>query len=377
MNSRKTVLILIVGVVIVMTATLLNKNNARPNRSALSLESDLKIPVSVTKGGRLEHARILWDFFFNKSADTRPSGEMPVQTVTEEQLLAATNNTVYRLGHSTVLMKLHDEFWITDPMFSDRASPFQFAGPQRFHQPPICIDELPPIKAVIISHDHYDHLDHASIMKLAGKVEYFLTPLGVGDILIDWGVPSAKIRQLDWWQETEVGGVRCVATPAQHFSGRGLFNKNATQWASWVIQAHGLSMFFSGDSGYFYGFKQIGAKYGPFDLTMLETGAYNANWPTVHMHPEESIQAHIDLKGKNLLPIHNGTFDLSMHSWHEPFDRIVALGNAQGIPVMTPLMGEPVSMHYTKISQRWWGDVDRANKPSLVHVKGQFAEGDI
>ena len=368
---------LIAGVVIVMASTLLNKNSAAQTRSALSPDSDLKKSVMVIKGGRLESARIMWDFYFNKPADTRPAGRIPVQTLTREQLLAAPNNTVYRLGHSTVLMKLQDAFWLTDPMFSDRASPLSFAGPERFHQPPISIDELPPIKAVVISHDHYDHLDHASIMKLAGKVECFLTPLGVGDLLVGWGVPAAKVRQLDWWQETGVGGVRFVATPAQHFSGRGLFDKNRTQWASWVILARDQRLFFSGDSGYFDGFKRIGGQYGPFDLTMLETGAYDANWPGVHMRPEESIQAHLDLKGKRLLPIHNGTFDLSMHSWREPFDRIAALGNVQDIPVMTPLMGEPVSMHDTKSVRQWWGDVDRVKETGRVQVKGQPAAGQL
>ncbi|GAB7027350.1 MBL fold metallo-hydrolase [Geotalea toluenoxydans] len=354
-----------------MASTLFKKNSSAQTRSSLSLDSDLKHPVMVTKGGRLESARIMWDFFFNKPVNTRPSGKIPVQALTREQLLAVPNNTVYRLGHSTVLLKLHDAFWLTDPMFSDRASPMQFAGPERFHKPPISIDELPPIKGVIISHDHYDHLDHASIMKLAGKVDYFLTPLGVGDILIDWGVPAAKVRQLYWWQETEVDGVSFACTPARHFSGRGLFNKNQTQWASWAILARDQRVFFSGDSGYFDGFKQIGAKYGPFDLTLLETGAYNANWPEVHMHPEESIQAHIDLKGRSLLPIHNGTFDLSMHSWQEPFERIAALGTVQGIPVMTPLMGEPVSMHDIKSARHWWGEVDRGKETERVQVKGQ------
>lgn len=187
----------------------------------------------------------------------------------------------------------------------------------------------------------------------------------------DWGVPAAKVRQLDWWQGIDVGGVRFVATPARHFSGRGLFDKNTTQWVSWVILAPEQRVFFSGDSGYFDGFRQIGEKYGPFDLTLLETGAYNENWPSVHMHPEESIQAHLDLKGKRLLPIHNGTFDLSMHSWQEPFDRIVALGNAAGIPVITPLMGEPVSMHATTGGRHWWNDPEKFKETERVQVKGQ------
>jgi L-ascorbate metabolism protein UlaG (beta-lactamase superfamily) len=162
------------------------------------------------------------------------------------------------------------------------------------------------------------------------------------------------VRQLDWWQETELDDVRCVATPARHFSGRGLFDKNSTQWASWVIIAKNQRIFFSGDSGYFDGFKQIGAKYGPFDLTMLETGAYNENWPDVHMQPEETIQAHMDLKGKQLLPIHNGTFDLAMHSWQEPLNRISALSKARNITAITPRMGETVNIHELMISRRWW-----------------------
>lgn len=364
---------MLAGVLIIMASTLLNSTSSAQTRSSLSLENDEKNPLMVTKGGRLEQARIMWDFLFNKPADTRPAGRIPLQTLTRTQLLTAPNHTVYRLGHSTVLMKLQDAFWLTDPIFSKRASPLQYAGPERFHAPPISIDQLPPLKAVIISHDHYDHLDHDSIMKLAGKTEYFLTPLGVGDLLVAWGVPTAKVRQLDRWQWIDVDAVRLVATPAQHFSGRGLFNKNQTQWASWVILAPDQRVFFSGDSGYFAGFKEIGEKYGPFDLTLLETGAYNANWPKVHMHPEESIQAHLDLKGRRLLPIHNGTFDLSMHAWREPFDRIVALGNVQGVPVITPMMGEAVNLHATTVGRRWWDEPDRVKETAQVQIKGDSA----
>lgn len=355
-----------------MATTLFNNNgNTALARSPLSLESDQNNPVNVTKGGVLEQARIMWDFFFNKPLDTRPAGKIPVQTLTRQQLLTAPNNTVYRLGHSTVLLKLNETFWITDPMFSERASPVQFAGPQRFHQPPITIDELPPIKAVIISHDHYDHLDQDSIMKLAAKTEYFLTPLGVGDIIAGWGVPISKVKQLDWWQETEVGGVRFVTTPARHFSGRSLFDKNRTQWASWVILSSDQRLFFSGDSGYFNGFKQIGEKYGPFDLTMLETGAYNKNWPDIHMQPEETLQAHLDLRGKRLLPIHNGTFDLSMHPWNEPLDRIVALGAAQKVPLLTPQMGDSVNIHDTEARHHWWEGLDTINRSGQIKTDPQ------
>jgi len=269
-------------------------------------------------------------------------------------LLAAPDNTLYRLGHSTLLMKMQGAFWLTDPVFSERASPFKWMGPKRFHQTPISIADLPPIKGVILSHDHYDHLDYAAILQLADKVEHFITPIGVGDRLIAWGIPASKIQQLAWWQSTQVHGVLLVATPAQHFSGRGLHDRDHTLWASWVIINQDQRIFFSGDSGYFAGFKEIGDQYGPFDLTLIETGAYDKQWPDVHMQPEESLQAHLDLRGKRLLPIHNGTFDLALHAWHEPFDRIVELAQRFQVKISTPMMGEAVDIAEAQNGQRWW-----------------------
>ncbi|WP_239027788.1 MBL fold metallo-hydrolase [Geomonas subterranea] len=323
----------------------------------------------MTTGGILESTRVMWNFFFNKPADTRPAGKIPVHKISSEELLSAPNNTVFRIGHSTVLLKLQDAFWLTDPMFSDRASPVQWAGPQRFHQAPISIEELPPIKGVIISHDHYDHLDRDSIVKLAAKTEHFLVPAGVGDIITGWGVPAAKVRQLNWWQSAQVEEVRLVATPCSHFSGRGLFNKNQTLQNSWTILAPGFRVFFSGDSGYFQGFKRIGEQYGPFDLTLLEAGAYNVNWSGVHMMPQETVQAHMDLKGKRMLPIHNGTFDLSMHAWHEPFDRILALAQARSIDVAIPVMGEPLYSSAAAQDRPWWAAVDAVPAPATGKFK--------
>ncbi|QDQ28858.1 hydrolase [Chitinimonas arctica] len=301
---------------------------------------------------------ISWRLLFGKPAASTPAKPVPVEALTRAQLLAAPDQTLFRLGHSTVLMKLRGEFWLTDPVFSRRASPLQWLGPKRFHQPPIAIEDLPPIKGVILSHDHYDHLDRAAVLQLQDKVEHFLTPLGVGDTLLKWGVPAGKIRQLDWWESTTVAGVRFVATPSQHFSGRGLADGDSTLWASWSILQDGFRVFFSGDSGYFAGFKEIGDKYGPFDLTLMETGAYDQDWPDIHMQPEQTLQAHLDLRGKQLMPIHNGTFDLALHAWHEPFDRIVALAESHGVKISTPRMGEALDMAVPARGESWWLQVD-------------------
>jgi L-ascorbate metabolism protein UlaG (beta-lactamase superfamily) len=314
-------------------------------------------PVQMHQAGFMGTLRIVYRMAFEKPADTAPAKAVPVHAITREQLLVAPNNSVFRLGHSTVLLKLDGQFWLTDPVFSERASPFQWLGPQRFHQPPISIAELPPLKGVILSHDHYDHLDHAAVLALAAKTEHFLAPLGVGDTLVKWGVPTAKVQQLDWWQSTAVDGVRLTATPAQHFSGRSLTDRNKTLWASWVIQAGGQRIFFSGDTGYFKGFKEIGDKYGPFDLTMLETGAYDPQWPDVHMQPEQTMQAHIDLRGKLLMPIHNGTFDLALHAWNEPFDRISALAEARGQTLATPEIGQQLNLRQIPTTGKWWQQI--------------------
>jgi L-ascorbate metabolism protein UlaG (beta-lactamase superfamily) len=301
-----------------------------------------------------ETARIWWTFMFNKPAGTVPRQPIPVRPLSTSALLAAPDRTLYRLGHSTMLIKLGGDFYMTDPVFSKRASPVQWSGPARFHAPPIGIEDLPPIRAVILSHDHYDHLDHAAIMALDAKTSVFLAPLGVGERLVRWGISPAKVREFDWWQGTQVGGVQFVATPARHFSGRTLGDGNATLWASWVILHDKLRLFFSGDTGYFAGFKDIGTRYGPFDLALLETGAYNEQWPDVHMQPEETLQACLDLRAKWLVPVHNGTFDLSLHRWQEPFERIAALAEARGVPLSTPEMGEALDLAQPHAGKRWW-----------------------
>ena len=288
--------------------------------------------------------------------DKSPKDPLPLRPLNQDELLSHDEPVLYRLGHSSILIKLGEDFVLTDPVFSKRASPVQWAGPKRFHPAPIAIDELPHLTAVVISHDHYDHLDSGSIQQLAGKVDYFVVPLGVGAHLARWGVEEEAIIELDWWEEVDLEGLEFIATPSQHFSGRGLTDRNRTLWASWVIRGAGANLYFTGDTGYFDGFREIGERYGPFDITMIENGAYNPAWRQVHMMPEESIQAHLDLGGRAMLPIHNSTFDLSLHPWYEPLERTSLLAAEQDIELLTPVIGAPVFIREPQPTYAWWRD---------------------
>jgi len=257
------------------------------------------------------------------------------------------------LGHSSLMINIDGYKILTDPVFEKRVSIF---GPTRFNgDVPLDIRLIPKIDAVIISHDHYDHLNKYTVQRLIDKSNKFVVPLAVGSLLIDWGVPPGKIVELDWWQEHRIDhNLMVAATPAQHFSGRGITDRNKTLWASWVIKTPFHKIFFSGDSGYFGGFSQIGDKYGPFDMTFIECGAYGEGWPKVHMFPEQTVQAHLDLKGKVLHPIHWGTFNLAMHPWYEPMARLTTAANSKNVKTATPIVGETTVFAGRIPSARWW-----------------------
>ncbi len=299
---------------------------------------------------------IWWRFFFGTKGGTVPIDAIPVQPLTRAQLeaLNAQANHIVRLGHSSHLLKLAGKFWLIDPVFGERVSPFSFIGPKRFHASPLPLAQLPPIEGLILSHDHYDHLDEPTIVHLAQRVNRYFVPLGLKARLIDMGVPAEQIQEFDWWDGATHAGVQLTATPAQHFSGRTFTDRNSTLWASWVLQIGAQRIYYSGDTGYFEGFKQIGERFGGFDLALIENGAYDTYWPAVHMMPQESIQAFQDLRAKVLLPVHNSTFDLAFHSWHDPLDRLAALAEAQNIDLATPEIGEILTLGQARINKRWW-----------------------
>ncbi len=295
-------------------------------------------------------------YYNNDVKDSAPAEDfnIPVVKITADDILNIKDNSVIRFGHSTLLFKIDDRIVITDPMFGQRASPFSFMGPKRFHENPIEAEDMPFIDVIVISHNHYDHMDEYSLNALKDNFGAMYVPLGIKEKMVEIGLDASKIIELDWWQSVQNGSLSFTATPSQHFSGRGLFDGDETLWASWVINSSKSSIFFSGDSGYFRGFKDIGDKFGPFDMTFMENGAYNENWAEIHMMPEQAVQAHIDLKGKIMFPIHNGTFDLALHSWTEPFERVLLEAQKRGVKVVHPKMGEVIPLKEYSSTAKWW-----------------------
>lgn len=316
------------------------KNGKFRNEVEVSMMSDIKLG-SIVNG------------FKNK--DTIPKRELPI----DNYLIGNGEKTkVVWFGHSSLLVEIDGKNILIDPMLSERPSPVPIFVKRRFGSKlPINIEEINKIDAVLISHDHYDHLDYKTIKVIKNKVGMFYVPLAVGSHLRSWGVKQEKIVELDWWQEAMLDDIAITATPSQHFSGRGLFNRNSTLWCSWVIKGTKSNLFFSGDTGYHKGFKEIGEKYGPFDLTMMECGQYNDIWPNIHMVPEQTVQAHKDLKGKVLLPIHWSAFKLSTHSWNDPAKRVTVAAKKLGVTAITPKIGEEVIVGEKTIFESWWENI--------------------
>ena len=293
--------------------------------------------------------------YLRGGVDRQPNIPLPVHA---PDLALATHNSpgvrVTWLGHSTMLVNVDGHTVLTDPVFSKRASPFQWTGPARFHPVPITINELPPLAAVLISHDHYDHLDYQSVLALARRGHRFVTALGVGAHLEAWGIPPERITELDWWDSVEIGGLTLTAAPARHFSGRTVATGgNRTLWASWAFIGPRHRAWFSGDTGPFEAAAEIGARLGPFDLTMVESGAHHPAWGNIHLGPDEAVKMHALVRGKTLLPVHWGTFNLALHAWDDPIVRVQELAHAQDLQLAAPIAGMTVEAHNPIIAPAW------------------------
>jgi L-ascorbate metabolism protein UlaG (beta-lactamase superfamily) len=265
------------------------------------------------------------------------------------------------LGHSTVLLEMDGVRVLTDPVWSQRASPSQWAGPKRFQPVPVPLGALPPLDAVVITHDHYDHLDHTTVRALARQDVPFVTSLGVGAHLEAWGIPAERIFELDWWESYELpdAGLTVTAAPSQHFSGRTLGGRNSTLWSAMVMRSERHSVFFSGDTGLTTEYAEIGERLGPFDLVMLEVGAYHPAWGQVHLGPENALEAWKLLGSGVLLPVHWGTFSLAMHAWDQPAETLHALAQKHDSPLLMPRLGQPVEPGRAAKLTPWWRAVER------------------
>jgi L-ascorbate metabolism protein UlaG (beta-lactamase superfamily) len=272
------------------------------------------------------------------------------------------------LGHSTVLLELDGKRVLTDPVFGNRVGPTSWIGPKRFHEVPAELEELPAVDCVVLSHDHFDHLCAPTMKRLAKRNVPIVTSLGVGARLESYGWDPSRITELDWHESKEIAGIRFTATPAQHFSGRSLGGRNKTLWSSWVIAGERHKVFFSGDTGLTDEFLAIGKQHGPFDLTMLEIGAFHPSWGTIHLGPEHALEAFAMLGGGTLLPVHWGTFSLGFHAWDAPGEELLALAPKKGAHIITPKLGTAFEPTQLDGPQPWWRDVlsQRALRESTV-----------
>ncbi|SFJ89627.1 MBL fold metallo-hydrolase [Amycolatopsis sacchari] len=282
----------------------------------------------------------------------KPAGPIPLVPPPADHPADGLHVTWY--GHSSTLVEIEGRRILIDPVWAKRVSPSRLIGPKRMHEPPCRLEDLPPLDAIIVSHDHYDHLDAAAVRTLARIQDApFIVPLGVGSHLRRWRVPAERIIELDWHESTEISGVRITAADAQHFSGRA-FTRNNTLWASWIIAGPNRRLFYSGDSGYFDGYRRIGEKYGPFDAALVQIGAYHPSWPDIHMTPEEGVAAHLDARGGVLIPVHWATFRLALHGWNEPADRVWREAKAHDITLAVPRPGERLDLDNLPAVDPWW-----------------------
>ncbi|HFJ9287006.1 TPA: MBL fold metallo-hydrolase, partial [Bacillus toyonensis] len=294
---------------------------------------------------------LMTDYFKMKSK-LRPIKDLPIVLSNKDD---ESLESVTWFGHSASLLKVEGKKLLLDPMLGDASSPFPIFNSKRYSGVfSLEREDLQEIDAIIISHNHYDHLNYKSIMELKDRTKHFYVPMGVAQYLIKWGVSPSKISEHKWWDEITFDTIKLVCAPARHFSGRSMTDRDRSLWCSWLILGQETKVFFNGDSGYAPHFKEIGDKYGPFDLTLMECGQYDTRWSAIHMLPEETVQAHIDVKGELLLPIHWGAFTLALHEWSDPIERVTKEAKRLGVTVATPQIGESITLKSTNYLSSTW-----------------------
>ncbi len=317
--------------------------------------------------------KALWGAW-NTSPYVNPEHPIPVVNGNSEnfQKLPDSGLRVTWFGHSSTFLEIDGVSILTDPIWAERTSPFDWIGPKRWYAPPIALKDLPKIDLVLISHDHYDHLDLETISKMKDWDTVFVVPLGVGANLVYWGIPESKIKEMDWWQSFRHKDVEIISTPARHASGRYLLDNDEKLWSGYALVGPKHRVYFSGDTGLFPAMKDIGNKYGPFDLTMIETGQYHEAWPDWHIGPEQALIAHQMVKGKIMLPIHWGLFALAYHSWTEPIERVLVKAKELNVSVITPKPGESAEPDLRQKYYRWWPELPWKTGAENPIVSGQL-----
>jgi len=310
----------------------------------------------VPSPGFGEILSMTWGFLFAKPSGGSSEIPLPSETLKHSDWPQERDLQFAWLGHTTFLYQIEGKWVITDPMFSKKAGSFGWLSPTRYSTLAASPKDLPHLDIALITHNHYDHLDEASIKALLPKTDHFIAPLGVGKILESWGVPWGKITEMDWWEEKKVDNLTITAAPARHFSGRSLFDRDEQFWASYAIKGEKTNLYLSGDSGWHKELNDIGDRLGPFDVTFFEIGAYGEpkGWKEVHYTPEEVVKAHKAVKGKILVPSHWATFDLAMFQWHEPIERFVVAANREEITYLTPKIGERINPSHEGGKDLWW-----------------------
>ncbi|MCG8493993.1 MAG: MBL fold metallo-hydrolase [Sneathiellales bacterium] len=293
-----------------------------------------------------------WKFFTN-DAETKPPAPLPEVKPDFSQLQESHDDlNVIWFGHSSFLLDISDKLVLVDPLFGN-AGPFPFLG-RRFQKPVVTAKELPEVDVILISHDHYDHLETKTMRFYAEKDVVFVVPLGIGRLLIEWGIDPKRVTELDWWQSADIADLKFTAAPSQHYSGRRGFANNDTLWASWVVKSDKHNVYFSGDSAYDTHFAKIGERFGPFDIAFLENGQFSPVSRQVHMFPEDAVQAFEDLNAKKLFPVHWGMFSLASHDWNKPIRDIDRMASDKGIELVAPRIGELLNVDKPYFLERWW-----------------------